>query len=72
MAINFEKHVGLRKALVVSGTLILTLSFILFLGCLIGFLSFETFSFFGNSGLRSLASLAIIGCLLAAIGSWND
>lgn len=72
MAINFEKHVGLRKVLVVSGTAILILSFLLFIVCLTGFLKFETFSLFGNSGIRSLASLAIIGCLLAAIGSWND
>jgi hypothetical protein len=72
MAINFEKRVGLRKVLLVSGTIILAFSFLLFLGCLIGFLNFETFSLFGNSGLRNLASIAITGCLLAAIGSWND
>ncbi len=72
MAVDIEKYVGLRKALFVFGLVILTLSFLLFLSCLTGLLKFETFSFFGNSGLRSLATIAVTGCLLAAIGSWND
>lgn len=72
MAINFEKHTGLRKVLLITGTVLLILSFIIFIGCLIGYFKFETFSLFGNSGLRSLASIAVMGCILAAIGSWND
>jgi hypothetical protein len=72
MAYNIEKRAGLCKALLLSGIAILALSFLLFLGCLVGILEFHSFSLFGNSGLRSLASIAIIGCLLAAVGSWND
>ncbi len=72
MAYNIEKRTGLRTALLLSGIAILTLSLLLFLVCLVGVLEFHSFSLFGNSGLRSLAAIAIIGCLLAAIGSWND
>lgn len=32
---------------------------------------FETV-YFGQSGLRGVASLAVAGCLLAAIGFWED
>lgn len=43
-----------------------------FLGGVLGLLPvFET-SVFGQSGLRGLASLAVAGCLLAAIGFWED
>ena len=72
MAINFKKYVGLRKALLIIGVVAIILSFLLFFGCLVGLLSFETFSILGNPGLRSLASIAVMGCMLAALGSWYD
>ncbi|MBT8125546.1 MAG: hypothetical protein KJO81_12020 [Gammaproteobacteria bacterium] len=72
MAYNFEKSMGLRKTLLLSGIATLTLSLLLFFGCLIGLFEFESFSLFGYSGLRSLAAIAILGCLFAAIGSWDD
>lgn len=32
---------------------------------------FETL-YFGQTGLRGVASMAVAGCLLAAIGFWED
>lgn len=54
------------------GIALLVTAAALFLGGVLGLLPvFET-SVFGQSGLRGLASLAVAGCLLAAIGFWED
>jgi Na+/H+-dicarboxylate symporter len=44
------------------------LSLILFIGVLIGIFNFEDFDIFGHSGIRTIAAIAVMGCLLAAIG----
>lgn len=45
---------------------------VLFMAGLLGILPvFET-TIFGQSGLRGLASIAVAGCLLAAIGFWEE
>ncbi|MDB3993896.1 hypothetical protein N9478_10460 [Gammaproteobacteria bacterium] len=46
-------------------------SFSLFSVTLLGALEFEAFSYFGQSGIRSLAGVGVTGCLLAAIGFWD-
>ena len=44
---------------------------LVFVGCLAGLLAFDQFSVGGQSGLRTIAGIAISGCLLAAIGYWD-
>lgn len=62
---------NIQKSCVFIGLFFLTLSALIFLGVLIGFLELSDFEFIGHSGLRSVAALAVFGCLMAAIGSHN-
>lgn len=61
-----------RKACVYMGIGLLALSFALFLSTLIGVSEFETFAVLNQSGLKTLAGIAIGGCLLAAIGFFDE
>ena len=38
----------------------------------VGLFALDTFEFVGHSGLRSLAGLAVGGCVTAAIGFWDE
>lgn len=38
----------------------------------VGLFELDTFEFVGHSGLRSLAGLAVGGCVTAAIGFWDE
>jgi hypothetical protein len=62
---------AVRKALFVSGILLLGLSAILLLGVLFKLLPADSLKFAGHSGLRGIGDIAVAGCLLAALGS-ND
>ena len=68
---KFDQLNSIQKGLVLSGLFLQGLSLILFIGVLIGFFNFEDFDFFGHSGIRTIAAVAVMGCLLAAIG-FND
>jgi len=72
MVYNFETKNGFRKFLLLTGVLLLAVSFLIFLGCLINLFEFETFEALGHSGIRTIAAIAVIGCLLGAISSWDD
>ena len=60
-----------QKIAVIAGVLTLLAASIFFVGCLLGILTFDQFSVGGQSGLRTIAGVAISGCLLAAIGFWD-
>jgi len=68
---KFDQLNNIQKGLVFFGLFLQGLSLILFIGVLIGFFNFEDFDFFGHSGIRTIAAVAVMGCLLAAIG-FND
>jgi len=57
-----------EKTLIIFGFFISSISFILIILSLWGFISADLFSFGISSGIRVLGSCAIIGCLLSAIG----
>jgi hypothetical protein len=61
-----------RRALWVAGILLLGLSAILLLGVLTGLLPAHALDIAGHSALRSIGSIAVAGCLLAALGSDDD
>ena len=65
---KFDQLNRIQKGLVLSGLFLQGLSLILFIGVLIGFFNFEDLDFFGHSGIRTLAAIAVMGCLSAAIG----
>jgi len=60
-----------QKMVVVPGLFILVTATVIFIGCLLGVLAFDQFSYGGQSGIRTIAGIAISGCLLAAIGYWD-
>jgi hypothetical protein len=46
---------------------------VLWLGsAMLGIVSTELTSFAGDSGLRSIAAIAVIGCVLGALGCWKE
>ena len=71
MKSNNEQLQSWQKAMVMLGLLTLIMASVSFVGCLGGVLAFEQFSIGGQSGLRTIAGVAISGCLLAAIGFWD-
>ena len=71
MKIDNNEFQPWQKIAVIAGVLTLLVASIFFGGCLLGLLSFDQFSVGGQSGLRTIAGVAISGCLLAAIGFWD-
>tara|TARA_Y100001970_G_scaffold158196_1_gene193493 strand:- start:7947 stop:8165 length:219 start_codon:yes stop_codon:yes gene_type:complete len=72
MKLNNDQLQLWQRVVVVLGLLILIIASIFFVGCLGGVLAFDQFSIGGQSGLRTIAGIAISGCLLAAIGFWDN
>jgi mannose/fructose/N-acetylgalactosamine-specific phosphotransferase system component IIC len=65
---RFTDVSGFRRILVLSGLLFIVASLFLFFGHIAGLLPSDFLSLFGQTELRSIAGLAVAGCLLAAIG----
>ena len=61
-----------RKACVFSGIGLLILSILLAASVLLGVFELESFALLGHSGVRTLAGIAVVGCLLAAIGFFEE
>lgn len=61
-----------RKICVYIGVGLLILSILLFAGAFVGLLDIESIGVLGHSGVKTLASLAVAGCMLAAIGFFDE
>ena len=61
-----------QKVAVCTGLFLVVLAVLFFIGSLFGVFDLESFIFAGHSGLRTLAGAAVAGCLLAAIGYWDE
>lgn len=61
-----------RRWLVRIGIALLLPGFLLLLAAMLGLFASDIFALGGISGLRVLASISITGCLLAAIGYWDE
>lgn len=59
---------GFRRVLVLLGLTFIVASIFLFFGHLAGLLPSDFLNLFGQHELRSIAGLAVAGCLLASIG----
>ena len=55
-----------------TGIAMIITSAVLSIATAIGLVELNTFEFVGHSGLRSLAGLAVGGCVTAAIGFWDE
>jgi hypothetical protein len=62
----------LRPWLVRIGIGALVPSLIYFVLGLMGLVATEWLSIGANSGLRAVASIAVLGCVMAAIGYWDE
>ena len=62
----------LFSGLVFCGWILLISSVILTSTILLGFINVNDFSVRGTSGIRSIAAIAILGCLSAAIGYMKE
>ena len=71
MKLHLENLEGARKILVILGILLLVVSGVFLVGSLLGIVSMESLAIGQQSGLRTLAGVAVVGCLLAAIGYWD-
>ena len=72
MHLHTENLPPLRKACVFIGIGLLILSLMLFFSSIIGVFELESFAVMGHSGIRMLAAIAIAGCLLAAVGYFDE
>lgn len=58
----------IRKVFAIIGVSLLILATLMLVSTLVGVFELEYFEFFGHSGLRTVAAIAVAGCLLAAFG----
>tara|TARA_B100001142_G_scaffold94948_1_gene96764 strand:+ start:856 stop:1230 length:375 start_codon:yes stop_codon:yes gene_type:complete len=58
----------IRKVFAILGVSLLFLAALMLISTLVGVIELEYFEFFGHSGLRTVAAIAVAGCLLAAFG----
>jgi hypothetical protein len=68
---NVSQLSNLKKGFVFLGIFLIALSALISLLVLIGLFDINYFEVLGHSGLRSIAAIAVLGCLLAAVG-YND
>ena len=61
-----------KKLTALAGLGILFMALALAASCLLGAISIDTFAVAGQSGIRTLAGISVTGCLLAAIGYWEE
>ena len=69
---NTNNLSGLQKTAVFTGVCLLVLANLLFIGSLLEVFDLESFALAGHSGLRALAGIAVAGCVLAAVGCWDE
>jgi len=69
---NVSQLSNLKKGFVFLGIFLIVLSVLISLFVLIGLLELNYFEVLGHSGLRSIAAIAVSGCLLAAVGYYDE
>lgn len=61
----------IRRAFRIVGIGLICIAAIWFLGGLTDLLPIDAAAFGGHSAIRGIGSIAVVGCLLAAIGYWD-
>lgn len=62
----------MRKTFTGAGALFLFVAALLFASQLLGLIPADTLSISGQSSFRTIASVAVGGCLMIAIGCWEQ
>jgi hypothetical protein len=71
LILNRVNHL-IQKLLITFGLILILASFLIILMGLMGAFSLDLFAIGFSSGIRILASVAITGCLIGAIGYWIE
>jgi hypothetical protein len=58
----------MKKLLISVGIFLIGVSVIFFGISILGVVEIDNFAILGHSGIRSIAAIAVLGCLIAAIG----
>ena len=61
-----------RQAAIAIGILLIIPAVLIIAAQMLGFVSSDLFAIGSTSGIRVLASIAVFGCLMAAIGYWDQ
>jgi hypothetical protein len=69
---SYTNLYGYQKGIVACGIAMLLISLLLFVGGVMNFYSLQSIIFSGQTLLKFIASLAVAGCLVAAIGYGNN
>ena len=70
--IGATRFAAVRRVLVRTGISLIVPSLICLALAMAGILRADIFAIGANGGLRTIAAVAILGCLMAAIGYWDD
>ena len=70
--LNTNSLSRMRRVFAFTGMGLLALALLLFASTLLGISSLDSFAVLGNSGVRTLAGIAVAGCILAAIGFFDE
>ena len=63
---------GPKRSCVIFGIGLLNTSILLTASTVLGFFELESFAVLGHSGVRTLAGIAVAGCMLASIGFFDE
>ncbi len=67
-----QRYARARVFLVRAGIALIIPSVACLALAMAGFMRADVFAIGGNSGLRTIAAVAVFGCFMAAIGYWDD
>jgi hypothetical protein len=67
-----HKYAAARGWLKRTGLTLLTATTLALALVAVGVVSIESLALGAQSGFRTLAEFAVLGCLLAAVGYWNE
>lgn len=72
MPIGAGRFAALRRLMIRTGIGLIVVSVFVLVLAIAGVMRADSLAVGGNSGLRMIAAVAILGCLMAAIGYWDD
>jgi hypothetical protein len=70
--LNDRRGLSIRSLLVRIGILLVVPSVFCLMLAMAGLVRADVFAVGGIGGLRMIAAVAVLGCLMAAVGYWDD
>ncbi len=61
-----------QRLLICVGTILLMIATFMLITTLVGITELRDFEFAGHSGIRTIAAVAVAGCLFSAIGFFDE